>query len=124
MNVMHEHREPDYEKAELDLLRDALKKSHEERFLTMTRLMKRSIMFRNAKIVHQPLLATNKKAIMKSEEIVSKIAEPSSQYGFLHQSEDEKLLQDATRPYIEKLQLFTRMLKRNKLLNKAIITSK
>ncbi len=36
-------------KAELDLLRDALRKTHEERFLTMTRLMKRSIMFRECK---------------------------------------------------------------------------
>ena len=105
-------------------MRDALKKTHEERFLTMTKLMKLGIMFRNAKIVHQPLSATNKKAMVKSEGIVSKIAEPSSQYGFLHQSEDEKLLQDATRSYIEKLQLFTRMLKRNKILNKASITSK
>jgi hypothetical protein len=41
---------PDYEKAELDLLRNALNKSYTERFLTMMRLIKMSRMFRNAKI--------------------------------------------------------------------------
>jgi hypothetical protein len=40
----------DYEKAELDLLRSALNKSYTERFLTMMRLIKMGIMFRNAKI--------------------------------------------------------------------------
>ena len=40
----------DYEKAELDLLRNALSKSYTERFLTMMRLIKMSRMFRNAKI--------------------------------------------------------------------------
>ncbi len=60
MDEVQQHKEPDYEKAELDLLRDALQKTHEERFKIMTRLMKRSIMFRNAKIVHQPLSATEK----------------------------------------------------------------
>lgn len=44
----------DYEKAELDLLRNALKHSYTERFFIMTRLMKMDIMFRNAKITHQP----------------------------------------------------------------------
>jgi hypothetical protein len=46
---------PDYEKAETDLLRDALKRSYEERFHMMTNLMKRSLMFRNAVITHKPL---------------------------------------------------------------------
>ena len=41
---------PDYEKAELDLLRNAINKSYTERFLTMMRLIKMSRMFRNAKI--------------------------------------------------------------------------
>ena len=45
----------DYEKAETDLLRDALKRSYEERFHMMTNLMKRSLMFRNAGIRHKPL---------------------------------------------------------------------
>ena len=124
MNEIGEHREPDYEKAELDLIRDALKKTHEERFKTMMKLMRRGIMLKNAKIVHQPLSATNKETIMKSEEIVSKVAEPASQYGFIHQSEDEKLLVDATRPYVEKLQLFSKMLKRNKMLKKVVVSSK
>jgi hypothetical protein len=47
--------EPDafYEKAEMNQLRDALKLSYKERFLVMTRLMKMSIMFKNAKIIHK-----------------------------------------------------------------------
>ena len=46
--------EPDafYEKAEMDQLRDALNRSHKERFLVMTRLMKMNIMFKNEKITH------------------------------------------------------------------------
>ncbi|MFC5282763.1 hypothetical protein [Pedobacter alpinus] len=44
----------DYEKAEMDLLRNALKMSYTERFFVMTRLMKMDIMLRNAKITHQP----------------------------------------------------------------------
>jgi hypothetical protein len=41
-----------YEKAEMDLLRAALKRTDKERFLVITRLMKMNIMFRKAKIVH------------------------------------------------------------------------
>jgi hypothetical protein len=41
-----------YEKAEMDLLRAALKRTHEERFLVMTSLMKMNIMFRNAKVTY------------------------------------------------------------------------
>jgi hypothetical protein len=44
--------QPDYEKAELDLLRDALKRSYTERFKMMTTLMKMNIMLRRAKITH------------------------------------------------------------------------
>lgn len=54
---------PDFEKAELDLLREGLKRSHEERFKIMTLLMKRNIMLRNAKITHKPLAAAIKKSI-------------------------------------------------------------
>lgn len=46
--------QPDYEKAEMDLLRAALKKSYTERFKTMTTLMKMNIIFRRAKITHKP----------------------------------------------------------------------
>lgn len=45
--------QPDYDKAEMDLLREALKKSYTERFKTMTTLMKMNIMFRRAKITHK-----------------------------------------------------------------------
>lgn len=44
----------DYEKAELDLLKTALKRSYTERFHTMTKLMKMNIMFRQAQIKHKP----------------------------------------------------------------------
>jgi len=43
-----------YEKAEMDLLRDALKRTHKERFLMMTRLMKLNIMLKSAKVTHKP----------------------------------------------------------------------
>ncbi|MBD3748243.1 MAG: hypothetical protein IE931_02000 [Sphingobacteriales bacterium] len=51
----------DYEKAEMDLLRNALKHSYTERFFIMTRLMKMDIMLRNAKITHQPDLKSDNK---------------------------------------------------------------
>lgn len=44
----------DYEKAEMDLLRDALNRTYTERFLMMTTLMKMNTMFRKAKITHTP----------------------------------------------------------------------
>jgi hypothetical protein len=40
------------------------------------------------------------------------------QYGFKHLSENNKLLLDSKRSGIEKLQLFTRMLKRNNAIDK------
>jgi hypothetical protein len=54
--------EPDafYEKAEMDQLKAALDKSYKERFLVMTRLMKMSIMFKNAKVTHHYLPSTDK----------------------------------------------------------------
>lgn len=45
--------QPDYEKAEMDLLRDALKRSYKERFEMMTNLMKMSAMLKRAKIIHK-----------------------------------------------------------------------
>lgn len=51
-NILREP-EPDYEKAEMDLLRDALKRTHTERFLVMTTLMKRGRMLKNAKITQK-----------------------------------------------------------------------
>ena len=44
----------DYEKAELNSLRDALNRSYTERFLMMTRLMKMNEMFKKAKIIRTP----------------------------------------------------------------------
>lgn len=43
-----------YEKAEMDLLREALNKSHEERFFIMTKLMKIGKMLKQAEITHKP----------------------------------------------------------------------
>lgn len=40
----------DYEKAEMDILRDGLRRTHTERFLMMTTLMKMNTMFRKAKM--------------------------------------------------------------------------
>ncbi|MBI2731408.1 MAG: hypothetical protein HYX40_11785 [Sphingobacteriales bacterium] len=54
-NIMQE---PDagYEKAETDLLLEGIKRSFEERFLMMTRLMKIGSMLKNAKIIKTPSL--------------------------------------------------------------------
>jgi hypothetical protein len=47
----------------------------------------------------------------------AEMVEPDTSYrGFVHMSEDEKLLANINRPDIEKLQLFTKMLRRNKTL--------
>ncbi len=53
-----ENREPDYEKAEMDLLRAALNKTHEERFRTLMTLMKISNTLKKAIITHKPLSIT------------------------------------------------------------------
>jgi hypothetical protein len=50
--------QPDYEKAEMDLLRDALKRSYTERFKMMTTLMKIGLMFKRATIVHKDIPPT------------------------------------------------------------------
>ncbi len=42
-----------YEKAELNLLRDALKRNHTERFNMMMNLIKMGRMPKKAKIIHQ-----------------------------------------------------------------------
>lgn len=43
---------------------------------------------------------------------------PPQHKGFVFESEDDRLITDATRPAIEKLQLFTQMLRRSALFNK------
>lgn len=54
-NLLHESQTL-YDKAEMDLLREALKRSYTDRFFMMTRLMKRGMMFKNAKIIKRPSL--------------------------------------------------------------------
>lgn len=46
--------EPDYEKAELDLLRDALNRTHKERFLFLSKLIKIQATLQRAKIIEKP----------------------------------------------------------------------
>lgn len=50
--------EADYEKAELDLIRNALKRSHGERFEIMMSLIKTGIMLKNAKLTHKPFITS------------------------------------------------------------------
>lgn len=52
-NVVNEH-QPDYEKAEIDQLKDALKRTHKERLLVANRLYKIQQMFNRAIITHKP----------------------------------------------------------------------
>ena len=49
----------DYEKAEIDLLRSALKRTYKEPFHMMASLMKMNIMFRQAEIKHKILSSTD-----------------------------------------------------------------
>ena len=51
--------QPDYEKAEIDLLRDALRRSYTERFKMMATLMKIGFMMKRAKIVHKDIPTKN-----------------------------------------------------------------
>ena len=44
----------DYEKAEMDKLRNALKRTYRERFLMMTTLMKMNSRFKKTKIIRAP----------------------------------------------------------------------
>ncbi len=44
----------DYEKAEMDLLKAALKRTYTERFHAMTKLMKMNQMLRQATVKHKP----------------------------------------------------------------------
>ncbi len=51
---------PDYEKAEMDLLRQALKRSYKERFLIATRLYKVGQTMKKAKITYKPYINKSK----------------------------------------------------------------
>jgi len=52
-NILQEP-QPDYEKAEMDLLREGLKRTPTERFEMLMQLIKVGIMMKNAKITHKP----------------------------------------------------------------------
>ncbi len=61
----------------------------------------------------------------ENEIIENQLNEPETGYtGFVHKSEEEKLLEDILRPHIEKLFLFTKMLRRNATLQRALISNK
>ena len=54
---------------------------------------------------------------------LTQVSEDRSEYvGFVHKSEDEKLREDIMRSPIEKLQLFTKMLRRQSVLKSAKIS--
>jgi len=55
ISTVHEPTDADYEKAEMDQLKTALRRTYTERFEMMTKLMKMNIMFKRAKITHQPM---------------------------------------------------------------------
>ncbi|PSL42635.1 hypothetical protein CLV51_11120 [Chitinophaga niastensis] len=57
---MEQEQTPDFERAELELLKIALKRTYKERFLVMTKLMKRTHMLKNASITHKALPAQKK----------------------------------------------------------------
>lgn len=44
----------DYEKAELDLLKDGIQRTDTQRFETMMQLIKLGVMMKAAKIIHKP----------------------------------------------------------------------
>lgn len=52
-NFLNVH-QPDYEKAEMDQLKDALKRTHKERFLIATSLYKIQQTLNKAVITHKP----------------------------------------------------------------------
>ena len=51
-NILHEP-QPDYEKAEMDLLKDALARNSSERFDKLMQLIKVGFMLKNAKISYK-----------------------------------------------------------------------
>ncbi len=52
------------------------------------------------------------------------LREDSPHYGFVQQSENEKLMQNVFMPDKEKLHLFVKMLRRNAILKKAVVHKK
>ena len=56
-NLSSSQMTPDFEKAELDLLRENLRRSHKERFLMATRLYKIQQTMKKAVITHKPFIS-------------------------------------------------------------------
>jgi len=59
---------------------------------------------------------------IKSDEELLHLREDTVSYpgnGFVNESEDDRLLKDSKRSGLENLQLFTKMIRRNVMLNKA-----
>ncbi len=54
-NILREP-EPDYEKVEMDQLKDALRRSYKERFLMATTLYKVQLTLNKAKITYKPYI--------------------------------------------------------------------
>ena len=52
---------------------------------------------------------------------LNQVSDGQSEYGFINKSEEEKLKENIARSPIEKLQLFTKMLRRESVLKKARI---
>ena len=52
---------------------------------------------------------------------LNQVSDGQSEYGFINKSEEEKLRENIARSPIEKLQLFTKMLRRESVLKKARI---
>lgn len=52
---------------------------------------------------------------------LNQVSDGQSEYGFINKSEEEKLRENIARSPIEKLQLFTKMLRRESVLKKAKI---
>lgn len=50
-----------YEKAEMDLLRDGLRRTHTQRYDMLVQLIKVGVMLKNAKITHQPYNLSERK---------------------------------------------------------------
>ena len=56
-NQLASENSPDFEKAEIDLLRESLRLSYKERFLMATRLYKVQQTMKKAAITHKPFIS-------------------------------------------------------------------
>lgn len=56
-NYSSQKQQPDYEKAERDLLKESLSRSYKERFLMATRLYKIQQTMKKAVITHKPYIS-------------------------------------------------------------------